>query len=65
MMRRERRYCERLSINLTPETMRSLIAASERYGISKAVLARRAVEKGWPATRDALRRPPRRDGGGK
>ena len=64
MMRREIRYPERLSLNLSVEQMRSLRAASERYKISPAVLAREAIEAGWPRVRDRLRRPPRRDAAG-
>ena len=67
MMRRETRYPERLSLNLSAETMRSLRSASQRYQISAAVLARGAIEAGWPAVRDRLRKsariPPRNPGG--
>lgn len=66
MMRRETRYPERLSLNLAVDSMRSLRATSERYQISPAVLARQALEVGWPVVRERLRksgRTPARNGG--
>jgi len=56
MLRRENRYPVRMSLAIGKELKASLDAASERYAIAPAVLARWACEAGLPTVRDRLRK---------
>lgn len=60
MLRRERRYSERVTISVSPEMKASLQAASERYGIAAGVLGRWALEAGLPVVRDRVRKQQRK-----
>jgi len=64
MKRRESQYPVRLAVNVDTRLAARLEDASERYGIARGVIMRRAIEHGLRAALDGLRKQARDMGGG-
>ena len=54
--KRDGRYPQRFSVNVTASVAARLDAAAARYGIAPSTLARDALERGLPLMLDARRR---------